>query len=403
MTAPRTILHVDMDAFFASVEQRDNPVLRGKPVLVGGTGRRGVVSTASYEARPYGCRSAMPMAQALRLCPHAVVVHGNFEAYGEASRQVRAILERFTPDIEPLSIDEAFMDVTGSRRLHGDGRTIAQAIRRMIRDEVGLTASVGVAPNKFLAKVASDMNKPDGLAEIAAESAASVLAPMPVGVIFGVGPGTVDRLEHMGVRTIADLRALGEPRLVQAFGESGSQWWRLAYGLDDRPVHTEHTAKSIGKERTFSNDIADPERLRAVLLEEVESVSRLLREDGLLARRVSVKLRTPDFRTFTRAATLDRPTDQTAPLAAAARAVLDQWLAGRPCALRLLGVQLQGLFPPPPPGLFEQGQAPERPSRIDAAADAIVERFGQRAIARARTIEAARLGHDNPLTNKALR
>ncbi|MCW5766213.1 MAG: DNA polymerase IV, partial [Phycisphaeraceae bacterium] len=221
MPVARTILHVDMDAFFAAVEQRDRPELRGRPVLVGGTGRRGVVTTASYEARRFGCRSAMPMAQARRLCPAAVVVPGRMGVYSAVSRQVRAILERYTPDVEPLSIDEAFLDVTGSARLKGDGRSIAESIRREIRAELSLAASVGVAPNKFLAKVASDLAKPDGLRVIEPGRERQALDPLPVGVIFGIGPRAAERLAGAGIRRVADLAALGAEGARARFGEAG--------------------------------------------------------------------------------------------------------------------------------------------------------------------------------------
>lgn len=384
MPVARTILHVDMDAFFAAVEQRDRPELRGRPVLVGGTGRRGVVTTASYEARRFGCRSAMPMAQARRLCPAAVVVPGRMGVYSAVSRQVRAILERYTPDVEPLSIDEAFLDVTGSARLKGDGRSIAESIRREIRAELSLAASVGVAPNKFLAKVASDLAKPDGLRVIEPGRERQALDPLPVGVIFGIGPRAAERLAGAGIRRVADLAALGAEGARARFGEAGEQWHRLALGLDERPVRTGRSAQSIGKERTFGVDEADPVRLRGVLLAEVEAAARTLRREGLAARAVTVKLRRPDFSTHTRSRTLDGPSDRTADLFGAAGALLKAWLAERPGPLRLLGVSLHGLERrDAEPELFGPPPEAARQARLDAAADEIVRRFGHGAIGRA--------------------
>lgn len=404
-----------MDAFYAAVEQRDNPELRGKPVLVGGRGRRGVVTTASYEARAFGCRAAMPTGQALRLCPHAIVVGIRMSVYAEVSRQVREILLRFTPDVQPISIDEAFMDVTLVRHLHGEPMAIGRAVKDAIRSELKLTASVGVSCNKFLAKVASDMGKPDGLAEIPEGRAAEMLATMPVSVIFGIGPAAAERLAKLGVKTITDLRNLGEVDLARRFGPpTAALWMRLAHGLDDRPVSTGGLAKSIGKERTFGEDIASPAKLRALLLSFVEDVTRDLREEGVVCRRVTIKLRTGDFSTFTRSATLREPTDETDAIWAATEPMLAAWFKERRPALRLIGVSLSELTTERQLGLFESAPSvraaipiialansgdaagsatiapkPPRREKLDSAVDAVVKKFGKGAIRRGGGMEGA--------------
>ncbi|MHC4093589.1 MAG: DNA polymerase IV, partial [Planctomycetota bacterium] len=277
----RHILHVDMDAFFAAIEQLDRPELRGKPVLVGGspTGR-GVVSTASYEARPFGCHSAMPMARAVRLCPRAIVVRPRVRRYAEVSRQVLEIAGQFTPLVEPLSIDEAFLDVTGSTRLLGPAEQIARELKRRIREETHLTASVGLAPNKFLAKLGSDMEKPDGLVIVPSDGVRAFLAPLPISRLWGVGKATLPKLEALGVRTFGDLGRFSEVALRNHFGEAGEHFYRLVRGIDDRNVVPDREAKSISHEVTFSVDIDDYDHLRAVLLGQTEHVAHRLRRHG---------------------------------------------------------------------------------------------------------------------------
>ena len=376
-----------MDAFFASVEQRDDPRLRGRPVLVGGRSMRGVVSAASYEARAFGCRSAMPTAQALQLCPHAVVVKGRFDAYRQASRAAFDVFERYTPQVQPLSIDEAWLDVTGSFRLHGDGPAIAAQIRRDMFAEVGLTCSVGVAPNKFLAKLASGMNKPDGLTVIAPGDADRILLPLPVGDVWGIGPATVKRLERFGVRTVADLRNMPPEFFANKTAGLGEGIRRLIHGHDDRPVTGDRTAKSIGHEQTFGDDVADLDELRRVLLGQIEHVAARLRRSGGLCRGVTVKLRHggsyAQFVTLTRAATLAAPTDATLTLWHAAERLLVQWAETDLRPLRLLGVSLGDLRPADaqPPELFpDEGGLRQR--RLDAAVDAITAKLGRGALQR---------------------
>jgi DNA polymerase IV len=269
----RTIFHVDMDAFFASVEQLDHPSLRGKPVLVGYDGPRGVVAAASYESRVFGCRSAQPMAVAKRLCPHAVVVPVHFTRYREISAKVFRIFESYTPAVEPLSVDEAFLDLSGCERLLGDDfALIARQLKQRIHAELGLTASVGVAPNKFLAKLASDMNKPDGLTIIRAQDVRRLLDPMPVGKLWGIGPKTASRLADIGIKTVADLLRVPLEVLSSRLGADADHYRNLAMGLDDRPVVSDREAKSIGHEQTFGVDLADADAVRDVMLEQCEQV-----------------------------------------------------------------------------------------------------------------------------------
>ncbi len=373
-----------MDAFFAAIEQLDRPELRGRPVLVGHDGPRGVVTTASYEARPFGCHSAQPMAVAQRLCPHAVIVPVRGERYRRVSRQVFELLETATPVVEPLSIDEAFLDVTGCP---GDGETIARRLKRRILETTGLTASIGVAGNKFLAKLASDLDKPDGLTVISDERIDEVLLPLPVGAIWGLGGKAAARLEREGVRTIGDLRRLSEAQLRRRFGAMGERFYRLARGLDDRSVTPDHRAKSIGHEQTFGQDLVDPSAVRAVLLEQVEQVARRLRRQGLAARAVTLKVRFGEFETITRATTLPRPTDVTAELWRAAAELFDRWAAAGFRPVRLIGVQAGRLGRGEDQlALFAQ-PGRERQRRLDAALDGITARFGKRAVHRGTRIQ----------------
>jgi DNA polymerase-4 len=386
--APRLILHVDMDAFFASVEQRDNPDLRGVPVLVGGASKsphsRGVVTTASYEARAFGCRSAMPMAQALRLCPHAIVTPVRMGAYSEVSRCVMDILARHAPLVQVLGIDEAFLDCSGLEHLQpGGGRAIAGAIRRDIRSQLDLPATVGISCNKFLAKVASDLGKPDGVREIALDEAPRVLAPLDCGVLMGVGQKTATKLQSLGIHTVAQLLSTDDALLAHHFGDMGRHWKRLALGDDDRPVHVSGERKSIGSERTFGQDVADDKVLRATLMAQVEKTSRQLRERDTHARVVTVKLRTGDFTTSTRSQTLPMPTSNTRELWLACESLFIEFRRTNRAPLRLIGVSLGGLDEGAQLELFSSPPASSRAERTDVAADAVSKRFGGGAIRRA--------------------
>lgn len=383
----RAILHVDLDAFFASVEQLDHPELRGKPVLVGGSSARGVVAAASYEARVFGCRSAMPSAVARRLCPHAVFVKGNYARYRELSGRVFDILDDFTPLVQPLSIDEAFLDVTGSERLLGPAVEIARRIRARVKGETGLTASVGVAPNKFLAKLASDMDKPDGLTVIEPARVREVLDPLPVGRMWGVGPASEKRLHRLGIRTFAQLRELEPATVRSVLGSWGEHVGRLARGEDDRPVVPDHEAKSVGHETTFFEDVDAPEAVASVLLRLTEDTAQRLRRKGRRARTVTCKIRYGKFETITRSRTLDAPTNATAELWEAARGIFEAWAGKSFQPVRLIGVSASGLSEGEEAqlGLFaDEGAARRR--ALDAASDAVAERFGRGAIRRARTL-----------------
>ena len=380
MPADRAILHVDMDAFFAAIAMLDDPSLRGKAVLTGGTGPRSVVTTASYEARRYGCRSAMPMATARRLCPHAIVVQVPGERIAEMSQRVLAILEQAAPLVEPISVDEAFLDVTGTPATPAN---IARNIKHRIHDELGLTASVGVAFNKFLAKLASGMNKPDGLTVINHANLDDVLLPLPVERLWGVGPATLAKMHRLAIRSVADLRTMSVDRLTHHFGSAGEHYHRLAHGRDDRPVVPDSDAKSLGQERTFPEDVGDAGHVRAVLLGQVEHVARRLRRHGRLARGVSIKIRFGRFETITRSATLPTPTDVTAELWQAAAGLYDKWTEHSFAPVRLIGVAADRLTDTAQPqlDLFADEQR-ERRQRLDAAMDRVIERFGDGSIRR---------------------
>ena len=383
------ILHVDMDAFYASIEELDRPELAGKPVIVGGDPyRRGVVAAANYAARRFGVHSAMPSVTALRQCPQAVFLPPRMERYAEISRRIRAIFERYTPLVEPLSLDEAFLDVRGSVHLFGPPGEIGQRIKGEIRDELHLVASVGVAPNKFLAKIASDLDKPDGFVVVPADGVQEFLDPLPVGRLWGVGRVGNHALEQMGVRTVGHLRRLSIDLLRARFGSGGEHLWRLAHGVDDRSVVPDHQAKSISHETTFEVDVDDAEVLRAWLLELTEQVGRRLRRHGMSGRTVQLKVRFADFRTITRSQTLPEPTHVTLELWQAAAEMLDARLPADLPPVRLLGMGVSGLDASAhiQRQLFD-GQQRCRQTQLDAVTDAIQDRYGRAAIGRAGTFK----------------
>jgi nucleotidyltransferase/DNA polymerase involved in DNA repair len=384
MASPRTILHVDMDAFYAAVEQRDRPELRGKPVIVGadpkGGRGRGVVSTASYEARRFGVGSAMPISEAFRRCPKGVYLQPDMERYARESARIMAILERFSDRVEPVSIDEAFLDATGSERALGSGETIGRNLKQAIRDETQLTASVGVASSKLVAKVASDVRKPDGLTVVAPGMEAAFLAPLPVRRLWGVGPKMEETLAKLGVTTIGELAALDPPRLSRKIGTNGQDLQRLARGEDDRDVAREPAGyKSLGQEHTYDEDTADPKRLRATLLQLADGVAARLRARDLKARTITLKYRDEDFRTTTHARTLKRGTDSGDELFRVV-SELFQEVHGRR-RVRLVGLYTSHFGEPTPQlGLFE---LPKPATPADRVRDELRRRFGEEAITRA--------------------
>jgi DNA polymerase IV len=385
----RTLLHVDLDAFFAAVEQRDDPSLRGKPVIVGGSARRGVVAAASYEARVYGVFSAMPMAEALRRCPHAIVVRHHMGRYAEASRGFFRILDDFSPQVEPLSLDEGFLEATGTERLFGDGRAVARRIKERVRAELGLCASVGVAPTKFIAKIASDIDKPDGLRVVEPDQVLPFLHALPVSRLWGVGKVTREKLHELGLHTIGDVAAWPEHGLVARLGEAtGRHLAALARGEDPRPVDTDRDAVSIGHEETFEDDIDDPAELTSMLLSQADRVAARLRRAGLRCRVVQLKIKYADFRLVTRRRTLNDATSDGNAIGRTAAELLAaleiHGRSGKRCRVRLCGVAAAGLEQRDAPrqlGLDEPVRA--RGERLGDTLDRIADRFGDRAVHRA--------------------
>ncbi|MEA2519705.1 MAG: polymerase [Chloroflexota bacterium] len=381
---PRTILHVDLDAFFAAVEQRDRPELRGKPVIVGGGGPhdRGVVSTASYEARKFGVHSAMPLREAGRLCPHGIFVPVDGAKYLAASKDVMAVLRRFTPLVEPISIDEAFLDVSGSRILFGTGEEIGRRIKEEVTSAVELTISVGVATTKLVAKIASDLRKPDGLVVVRPGDEAAFLAPLEIRRLWGVGEKSATALREYGVRTIGDLAALPDDLLIRRFGKHGASLAQRARGLDDDPVGDRDAAKSIGHEHTFDVDTSDRDQIERTLLAMAEGVAGRLRDSGVRATTITVKIRDTTFRTITRRRTLPDPTDMTDQIYRTAVELARPEVRG--LRIRLLGVTASGLGEREQLSLFAVDDPRKR--RVTEAADAVRHRFGERAITRARLV-----------------
>jgi DNA polymerase IV len=378
----RAVLHVDMDAFYASVEQHDDPSLAGKPVVVGWEGGRGVVAAASYEVRTFGVRSAMPMRTALRLCPQAICVRPRMQRYSEVSRMIFAVFHEITPLVQGLSLDEAFLDVTASQEHLGTAPGIARRIKTLIRERTGLTASVGVAPNKLVAKIASDLAKPDGLTVVRAERVREVLDPLSVRRLPGLGRKAGARVEAVGIHTLGELRSAPDAVLWPLFGRY-SGWIRdRASGVDERPVLPEVDEKSLSAEDTFEDDIADVRILRRHLARLADVAAARLRARELVAGCIGVKIRRDDFATFTRQRAVAPPTCEARAVTGVADELLSRWLAANPGAkLRLLGVVLTELTPAAQLGLFEKN------GRLDAALDEARDRFGGRALRRGNTIE----------------
>lgn len=396
--AARTVLHADMDAFYASIEQRDRPELRGLPVIVGGSQARGVVSAASYEARQFGVRSAMPGFEAKRLCPDGVFLAPDMERYAAVSAEVHRVFEQFTPEIEPLALDEAFLDVTGSLGLFGDARSLGQELKRRVHAATSLVVSVGVAQNKLVAKIACRLGKPDGLHVVTPGAEAEALAPLPVRYLWGVGPVLGDKLLALGIRTIGDLARAEPARIARGAGERAAYFIELARGIDDRPVVADRAPKSIGEESTFARDVSDRTTVREAIVAHSEEVARRARGAGYLGGSVTLKMklaqarpprpgsgrvgedREPDYPLVTRQRRLSEPTSDGQLIARTAAELWDEAQLGQP--VRLIGVSLSSLIPRSSEqlDLF----APRRP-QIGPTLDAIRERFGAQVIGRAVT------------------
>jgi nucleotidyltransferase/DNA polymerase involved in DNA repair len=383
----RTILHVDMDAFYAAVEQRDCPEYRGKPVIVGADPKdgkgRGIVATCSYEARKFGVHSAQPISEAWRRCPQGIYVRGDMSKYARVSERLMSILLQFTDMVEQVSIDEAFLDVTGSRRLLGSGVDIARKIKARIVEDQRLTASVGVAANKFVAKVASDLQKPDGLVVVESGREREFLEPLPIRRLWGVGPKTEEALNRFGIQLIGDITRTDRADLIRRLGQSGEHLWQLAHGIDGRPVLPEEGFKSIGHETTFERDTDDRQKLHDTLLDLAEKVTQRLRANHARGRTITVKLREADFSTTTRRISLPEPADTTEKIFPVAWKLMQALIrAGK--LVRLIGVYASNLTTPEEAGqlsLFDQ--VPEKDHKLAEALDSITRRYGDRAITRA--------------------
>lgn len=392
------ILHIDMDAFYASVEEREQPQLRGKPLIVGGRPEgRGVVAAASYAAREFGVRSAMPTARAVRLCPDLVIIPPRGGLYQSVSTEIRGIFQRYTPIIEPLSLDEAFLDARGSEKLYGSSEQIGRMIKQDIYNELGLVASVGVAPNKFLAKLASDQDKPDGFTVIQPEQIQDFLDPLPVERIWGVGKAAQYRLNQSGIYTVKELRNTSESYLEEEFGKTGTRLWALSHGLDNRPVVTDSEAKSISHETTFDNDITSFETLESVALSLTEGVCFRLRQANLSAKTVNLKVRYHDFSTVTRSHSMENFSESTLEIWNQLDQLLKQLLQGRRFSVRLIGVGVsnfgQESSDPQQADLFLQqsngfttGRTETKQQKLDQLSDQITQKYGKKTIRRGRSI-----------------
>ena len=390
MPDTRAILHVDMDAFYASVEQHDHPELRGKPLIVGGVSGRGVVAAASYEVRKFGVRSAMPIQRALTLCPNAICVRPRMARYAEVSAQVFSVFHEFTPLVEGLSLDEAYLDVTGSRALKGEPVKIARDIKRRILEVTSLTASVGVASNKLVAKIASDLNKPDGLTVVPADRIHDVLDPLPVSRLPGLGRKLGEHVVASGIATLGALRRAEKSKLRLIFGKHWESWRDRASGLDAREVESEHEEKSVSNERTFGEDLRDIDMMKTELSELADKVSGRLRAKALKAACVGIKIRLHDFKTLTRQCTLATPTSESRVIYERAQSLFDIWLATqqRP-RIRLLGVSSSDFSYETQTDLFADSERQQN-EKLDAALDAIRGKFGGAAVSRASILKRSR-------------
>ncbi len=378
----RTILHADMDAFYASIEQRDHPELRGKPVAVGGKPPRGVVMAASYEARPYGVMSAIPTGRALQACPQLIVLPPQMERYARVSAQLLEIFRRMTPLVEPLSLDEAFLDLTGTETLHGTAVNAAKRIKASVRDELSLTVSIGIGHCKFIAKIASDLDKPDGLVVVSEDEVRAFLASLPVKRIWGIGKVGDAQLERLGVRTIGELAELPKTLLTSTFGKYGGRLWELAHGIDNRPVVPDGVPKSIGHEDTFEKDLTTAHQLKPFLCQQADRVAQQLRRKGYWAQTVVLKIKTSDFKIRTRRRKLDYPTRDGIALGNVACVLLESLLPTLG-PIRLIGVSVTGLIPE-----FESRQLSldehrhDKREHLGQAIDAIETKFGAGTIVR---------------------
>ena len=391
----RAILHIDMDAFYASIEQRDNPELKGKPVIIGGKTGRGVVSTASYEARKYGVRSAMPITEAVRRCPDGIYIPPNIPKYRAVSEQIMEIFHRYTPDVEAISLDEAFVDVTGSQKLFGTAEEIGRAIKQSIYDELQLTASVGLAYNKFLAKLASDLDKPNGFFIVTPDDLQEKIWPLSIRRMMGVGHKTADVLERMGVRTIGQLAVMDRGLLEHILGKAGGQMHELANGIDYRPVESIREAKSFGRETTFPTDIDDKYMLETVLFTLADDVCHSLRIHHVKGRTVSIKIRYPDFKSITRAITLEQYTSSFEPIYSVVKQLMDDhYKDGTP--VRLIGVTVSNLKQEDAiieqQDLFADSKAQEKVSALNRVLDNLNDKYGGDTVHRARKITAVNRG-----------
>lgn len=379
---PKHIIHLDMDAFYPSVEVLDNPQLRGQPVIVGGSRQRGVVSSASYEARKYGVHSAQPMATAMRLCPNGIVLPVRMARYKEVSEHVFEIFHIFTPLVEPLSIDEAFLDVTGSTRLFGSPVEIAKKIKQMVAEKTGLTISAGVAPSKFVAKIASDMEKPDGLTVVPADKVRTFLDPLPINKMWGVGKVTQKALSRLGILTFKDLSQMSVAVLEKNFGKHGIHMHRLSMGLDERDVVTSHDVKSIGHENTYSEDILDVESAKRELLSLANRVARRMRRKGFEGKTITLKVKYHDFVQITRSVTLHRRTNDSTEIYANICGLVEKTAVGkRP--VRLLGISLSKLSDSGSGrqlSLFNHRTAKEKRKKLNKTLDSMFEKFGNKGI-----------------------